>query len=335
VGFRETEVPRMADTRWSDVSEYQVRVTDRYPYQVLCIRSNDGTYRDKKFASNYEWARRALDSGRLKALIIYIVYRPNWQQTLDTTRSMVGVPHPHTAFMIDVESWEGQITGDNSDRINRLYWGLADWIGSPARVIGYGNVRDLNTLWPAKPAGVRLIVAAYGSNPSYPGKLGHQFTNGIIDALEVPPFGRADVNSADGYDIDTFCAAIGIGRKHITAAPGEDMAWRLERTPLPAGNRLGDNPSESWPTTEDIVALPGPAGGWRGRILTYPVFGFGGAWIQEAWWGPAGGPIVPRDKGLAAGQFQSLIWEAPESSRFLVIRYAAPAGGSIGIETEH
>ncbi|MGH3773957.1 MAG: hypothetical protein ACRDRW_21630 [Pseudonocardiaceae bacterium] len=179
------------------------------------------------------------------------------------------------------------------------------------------------------------IVAAYGSNPSYPGKLGHQFTNGAIDALEVPPFGLPCVNSADGYDIDSFCAAIGIGSKPITAAPGENMAWRLERTPLPAGKNLGDHPDASWPAAEDIIALPGPAGGWHGRMLVYPVFGFGGAWIQEAWWGPSGGPIVPPDKGLAVGQFQTSAWEAPANSCFLVIRYAAPAGGSVGVETEH
>lgn len=330
-----TEVPLVADTLWSDVSEYQVPVTDKYPYQVLCIRSNDGTYYDKKFAGNYGWSCHALDSGRLRALIIYMVYRPNWQQTLDTTKAMVGVPHPHTAFMIDVESWGGQITGDNSDHINRLFWGLADWVGSTTRVIGYGNVGDLDTLWPTKPAGVRLIVAAYGSNPNYSGKLGHQFTNGIIDALEVPPFGHADVNSADGYDIDSFCAAIGISNKPIITASGEDMTWRLERTPLPAGRTLEDWPDANWPAIEDTIALPGPAGGWRGRILMHPVFGLRGAWIQEAWWGPAGGGIVFPNQGLAVGQFQSHVWEAPANSRFLVIRYAAPAGGSVGVETEH
>jgi hypothetical protein len=295
----------VADILWSSVSEYQVPVTDKYPYQVLCIRSNDGTHRDMKFAGNYKWACRALDSGRLRALIIYLVYRPNWQQTLDTTKAMVGVPHPRTAFMIDVESREGQTTGDHSDHINRLFWGLAAWTGSPARVIGYGNVGDLNTLWPTKPAGVRMIVAAYGSNPSYPGKLGHQSTNGIIDALEVPPFGFADVNSADGYDIGSFCAAIGIHSTPVIAVPGEGMVWRLERTPLPAGNQLGDRPDASWPAIEKIIALPGPVDGWHGRILTYPVFGFGGAWIQEARWGPSGESLVPPDEGLAVGQFQS------------------------------
>ena len=36
----------VADTLYADVSEWQVGVNDTYPYPVLCIRSNDGTYRD-------------------------------------------------------------------------------------------------------------------------------------------------------------------------------------------------------------------------------------------------------------------------------------------------
>ncbi len=215
----------MGDILWSDVSEWQVPVDDSYPYPVLAIRSNDGTYRDHDFARNYEWACRAMDSGRLAALIIYLVYRENWQQTLDTLKDVVGQPHPGTVFMIDVESWGGQIGGDQSDGINRLYWGIADWLGTaqldaPRRVIGYGNANDLNTMWPNRPDHCPLIVAAYGANPDYPGKLGHQFTDGVYGgALDVPPFGYADVNSADGYDIDSFKSALGLGG--FVAAEGE------------------------------------------------------------------------------------------------------------------
>jgi len=205
----------MADTLWADVSEWQAAVNDSYPYQVLAIRSNDGTYRDKKFPANYAWATGALDAGRLRALIVYCVFRPNWQDTLNTMKTVVGTPHPKIVAMIDVESWGGQITGNQSDPINRLYWGLADWLGNPARVIGYGNTGDLNALWPNKPPGIRLIVAAYGSNPGYPGKLGHQFS----DSYPTPPFGPCDINSADGYDIDAFSAAVGLTGTPTPPAP--------------------------------------------------------------------------------------------------------------------
>lgn len=114
-----------------------------------------------------------------------------------------------------------------------------------------------------------------------------------------------------------------------------EMAWAWTRTPVKAGHRPGDRPDGSWPAVEDTIALPGLSGGWRGQILCWPVPGFGGAWIQEAWWGPVGGPIVRPEAGLFVGQFEMPMWTAPVGARFLVVRYAAPAGGSIGIETEH
>lgn len=196
----------MVDTLWADVSQWQVPVDDRYPYQVLAIRADDGTYRDIEFPVDYGWAHAALDSGKLKGLIVYCVYRQNWSDTLVTFKSMVGTPHPRMAVMMDVESWGGQIAGDQSGGINALHDGLAIWLNDPRRVIGYGNTGDLNALWPHKPAGIRLIVAAYGSNPAYPGKIGHQFA----DNYNTPPFGPCDINSADGMDVDTFCAALGL-----------------------------------------------------------------------------------------------------------------------------
>lgn len=231
----------MGDTLFADVSEWQVPVNDQYPHQVLSIRACDGTYRDNNFAANYAWAHAALDSGRLKALIVYCVYRTNWAETLSTMMSMVGVPHPRMIAMIDVESWGGQITGNQSDGINRLYWGLAGWLGNPSRVIAYGNTGDLNALWPTKPPGVRLIVASYGANPDYPGKLAHQFANNYV----TPPFGACDINSADGYDIDSFCAALGLEsdqdmtpEEHQMLQDCHDELFRRIKTRAGAGPNL-------------------------------------------------------------------------------------------------
>ncbi|WP_334029468.1 hypothetical protein [Nocardia terpenica] len=210
----------MTDVLWADVSEWQVPVDDSYPYPVLAIRSNDGTYRDRTFAQNYTWATRALDDGRLHVLIVYLVYRPGWEATLDTVKDVVGQPHPQTVIMIDVESWGGQINGDQSDGINRLYWGLTDWLGTTGqsgtrRVIGYGNTADLDAMWPTRPDGLALVVAAYGANPAYPGRVAHQYTDGhgYGGGLPegAPPFGSCDMNSADGYDITALKAALGLG----------------------------------------------------------------------------------------------------------------------------
>ena len=108
----------VADTLYADVSEWQVGVNDSYPYPVLCIRSNDGTHRDRRWVNNYGWCLRNAESARLTFFIVYFVWRPNWQQTVDTFKDMVGTPHPKMAVMLDVESWSGQIRGDRSTGIN-------------------------------------------------------------------------------------------------------------------------------------------------------------------------------------------------------------------------
>lgn len=226
-----TPVTEPADTLFADVSEWQRPVDDSYPYRVLTIRSNDGTYRDKNFATNYAWMRRALDSGRLAAGIIYFVWRPNWQESIVTLTNQIntnGGMHHQVAIMLDVESWGGQITGDQSDGINSAFEALAAWLGDRRRVIGYGNTSDLNMLWRSKPTGVRLIIAAYGSNPDYPGKIAHQYTDGQGNGGGLPegapPFGNCDMNSADGLTATAFAAALGIGAPVVPPPPGPPPA---------------------------------------------------------------------------------------------------------------
>ena len=109
-------------------------------------------------------------AGGLTFFIVYFVWRPNWQQTVDTFKDQVRAPHPKMSVMLDVESWDGQIRGDRSAGINAAYEAVGAFVGSTAKVIGYGNVGDLNNLWPRKPPGLRLVIAAYGHNPPYPGK---------------------------------------------------------------------------------------------------------------------------------------------------------------------
>lgn len=150
----------MADTLYADASEWQAGVDDSYPYPVLCIRSNDGTHRDHRWRNNYDWCRRNADNGRLTIFFAYFVWRPNWRQAVATFRAQVGTPHPRIAVMLDVESRGGQIRDDQSAGINAAYREVGGFVGSRARVIGYGNVGDLNHLWPHKPPGIRLVVAA-------------------------------------------------------------------------------------------------------------------------------------------------------------------------------
>lgn len=205
---------------WSDVSSYQVPVDDSYPWSVLAIRSNDGDYRDPHFAANYAWGLRALRDGRLRILIVYFVWRPNVVTTVNTHLAMLGATHPGVVSMIDVESWGGQIGGDQSAGINQAYALLAAHWGDPRRVLGYGNRSDLDTLWPHRPPGARLVVASYGPPVSYPGMVAQQFTDGANGPVtSVAPFGRADVNRSE-MSLDQLAAALGVAPKSL---PGEAM----------------------------------------------------------------------------------------------------------------
>jgi len=198
----------VTNTYFADVSEYQPPVDDTYPHPVLSFRSNDGTYRDGVFAQNHAWARAAADSGRLSCFIVYLVYRTNWQQTLDTLKAQVGTPHPKMAVMIDVESWGGQITGDQSNSVNALRDGIGAWLGSTTRVCAYGNQGDLAGLYPSRPADLRLVVAGYGQDVTgYPGQFAQQYT----DAGPCAPFGTCDMNIARGMTPADVAAALGIG----------------------------------------------------------------------------------------------------------------------------
>lgn len=226
--------PEAVDTLFADVSEWQRPVDDSYPYRVLSIRSNDGTYRDKNWVSNHGWCRRACDAGKLTFFIVYFVWRPNWEAAVATLKSQVGTPHPKMVVMLDVESWAGQITGDQSAGVNAAFESVAEWLGDRRRVIGYGNVGDLNNLWPKRPKDVRLVIAGYGNNPDYPGKIAHQYTDGqgYGGGLPegAPPFGNCDMNSADGLTPSAFAKLCGIDAAPVTEPPPTEGGFLMALT---------------------------------------------------------------------------------------------------------
>lgn len=219
----------MTDTLFCDISEFQKVVTDAYPYRWLSMRSNDGTYRDAHFAQNHAWAK-ANATSRLDGFIAYVVYRPgvDWVGTL---KSQVGIPDARLVVMVDVESWSGAIAGDHSADINAGVSEIASWLGSIDRVLGYGNVGDLNSIWPTRNlAANHLVVADYGANPKYPGQLIHQYE----DNASVQPFGGpVDLNSADGLTSAQLCAALGLPKPGSTVAPAP-----VKATPAPAASKL-------------------------------------------------------------------------------------------------
>jgi hypothetical protein len=231
----------MVDTLFADVSEFQRVVDDSYPYPILSFRSNDGTYEDRNFAANYAWAANAANTGRLTCFVVYMYWRTNWLDTVNTHKQMVanaGGPHPRMISMLDVESG-GNPVEDWSDALLQTYSTLAAWLGNKQRVIGYGNAGDLNTMWPAYPTGLRRIGAGYGTNPMLPGQIAHQYTDGVYSRplraqrdnhtteglvrvleraesslpLGCAPFGNCDMDSADGLSAADFAAACGVGQE--------------------------------------------------------------------------------------------------------------------------
>jgi len=232
----------MTDTQWADISEFQIQVNDSYPHNFICIRSNDGNHIDKHIQANLSWCKSRRASGKLWGFIVYYFYRPG----IDGAKNLiaqVGTPDPRMVAMIDVESAGGQVRGNQSSAINAQFNELAHWLGDPRRVIGYGNTSDLATLWPNKPAGIRLVIASYGSKPSYGGMFGHQYT----DRGSCGPFGTCDMNSADGMsqqDLEAmfgFSGSAPVTASHSAAATGTVTAPAF---PYPATDYLGVSSSD-------------------------------------------------------------------------------------------
>lgn len=243
---RLTEAP---DTIYPDVSEFQAPVDDsflaatyadggqQWNYRFICIRSNDGAHVDANFAANYAWCVKQCEAGLLDGFLVYYFWRPG-TVAVATHMSLVngaGGPHPMMASMIDVETAAGSNpTYDVSAQINSDHDTLAKWLGNAARVIGYGNTSDLNTMWREQPAGLRIVCAGYGSNPAYPGQIAHQYTDGTGYGGGLPegvaPWPTCDMNSADNLTPSQFAAALGLAG----GAPAPEPAPPVPAPPTPA-----------------------------------------------------------------------------------------------------
>ena len=229
----------MSDTLFADVSYFQRLVDDTYPYRFLSIRSNDGTFRDPNFAKNLAWCKSAVARNRLDGFIVYFVWRPNWTDAVNTLKAMVGTPHPKMAVMIDVESWSGKITGNQSAGINAARESLIKWLGgNRKRVLGYANAGDFASLWPNR-GDCKVILANYSSNPAFPGKIAHQFSSSFM----VAPFGRCDINSADGLTSAQFAVALGL----VAGAPAPSPAPKPVTPSKPVINKPAPKPTPPKP----------------------------------------------------------------------------------------
>lgn len=264
----------MTDTLYADISEFQVPVDNRYPFHFLAIRSNDGTYRDQHFTANVAWTKHACDTKVLAGFIVYFVWEPGWQQTIETFKAMVGTPHPLMAVMIDVESWGGRISGDNSAGITAARENLISWLhGNRKRVIGYGSAYDLVNLWRSR-GDTHIVLANWSANPAFPNKIAHQFS----ETYNTAPFGPCDINSADGYTPAGFAAALGLSPGAIVPKPPSVVHGAPKPKPVPPPStytvRSGDTLSgiaeahgTTWETLARINNLSDPNRIYVGQVL--------------------------------------------------------------------
>jgi hypothetical protein len=275
----------VTDTQWADVSEFQVVVTDAYPWEFFCYRSNDGNHLDAHFAANRAWADAAVASGKIFGYLVYYFYRPGVDGAA-ILRSLVGTPNPRMAVMIDVESDGGNVSGDQSAQINDQYSALSLWLGDPRRVVGYGNVGDLNALWRSKPAALRFVVADYSGTPSYPGMFAHQFADNVPTA----PFGPCDADRAYGMAVTDLETMFG-----FTGSPGPVMEEVMfVRNPGP-GNVAG--PDGKGGIAAGGICLCSAAG----------AVNLGNDWptVQQAYQS-AGVPLVLIDSASLLGRFTAI-----------------------------
>lgn len=207
----------MVDTLFADVSYYQDPVDDSYPHPWFSFRSNDGTFQDPNFWTNYAWACGAVDSGQIVGFHVYYVDRGD-SASADTHWDMItaaGGPHPMQATLIDVETWGGEMSGNHSGALNSAREKLIGrYGGNRARVFAYANEGDRNELWPDY-GDTKWIIANYSTCPDLPDMIAHQYSS----SEPCDPFGPCDGNSANGYTPDQWAAELGLA----TAPAGDDM----------------------------------------------------------------------------------------------------------------
>lgn len=197
-------------------------------------------------------------------------------------------------------------------------WSREEWLGhrrmlalGAAQVASWSRLHQIPTR--------KLTPTQVGAD--WYGICGHwDWTLGKRDGTHTDP--------GANFPWDVFIALV---NGATTATEDDPVPWRLEATAHAVGQT---KPDASWPAVEDTITLPGPQGGWRGRELAHVTFGNSGGWVQEAWWAPSGQHVVDPAKPIYCSQFAIQSWEAPAGARALVLRYAAPAGGSVGIETQ-
>jgi len=209
------EAPEIPLVKWGDYSQYQECCIDEsYPYPVVCFRASiaDASATtatryggiDTKFVDNMTRAKQLVAEGKLKKVIAYHFWVPNFDNwgTFKAAIDAVGGVFPELAFMVDVEDggpkWD--IRGDQSSGVNEFITkGQALFVNRQAASI-YVNFNANPDLLPVAslPKGVKIIVPRYAGPDNPPvvpagvSVFGHQYAENENTA----PFGPTDINQS-------------------------------------------------------------------------------------------------------------------------------------------
>lgn len=202
---RKPVVPSSGGSNWADVSQYQgVPVDDHYPHSIISFRTNSGDKVDTLALQNAKAALKGLKANKASIVIPYYFFRPG-QDNCDLHRKILDEAglwlHPHTVSMVDVESDQGSITGDQSWEVNDEINRLRGWYGNTRRVIGYWNPNADATIWLQRPYALELVIPQYNNRPgdlsgvrdeiARREAFAHQYTD---KAQNIPPWSGQNVD---------------------------------------------------------------------------------------------------------------------------------------------
>lgn len=216
----------MNNVEWDDLSEFNDGLWSTYPWPVVAIRSNDGTYRDKHFHQNLAVAKHLADTNHVAFFTVYFVYETNWKASADTFLSQIGVPHVKMTVEIDLEHWAPPhpvISGDQSKNINacrtyivkRLRRQLRTRVSTRLRrvftpirrrVTGYANQPDFTTLWVHRPRKMWTHLANYNGPATFPMMYAQQVTSSFPE----PGHGTVDHNIARNITPQQLARKLGV-----------------------------------------------------------------------------------------------------------------------------
>lgn len=302
----------MTGTFWPDISYYQEKVNDSFAGNFLMSRIADGTWIDPNWQWNQGWCKNR------ENLIgwggYYVFENLPVAQQFQVIQNQVGALDPRMVVMIDIESWSGRISGNHSTPLNQLASLLADWLGDWRRVLGYGNHSDLAGIAPNLDPRLKLIVAAYGSRPTYPNMIGWQYSDGAPQfsvpagwARGMAPFGACDMNYSDLAPLD-LAVALGIAPKP-PKIDEDDMAsflFSIDSATIPPGQpaNMGLYTSEGgihWVADgKSMGSLISVANTWAGNAFLTISFGeLRRRYLEK--YGPGANVLLPTGADFGAG----------------------------------